>query len=201
MPETPPAGPLAATLAKHNINPDTLVRCHRMSCTLLKTACIRRYLSAKEGTVRWNGTGNKCIGDQFYMCVNCAQGEALARGEVLPKRERKKPWQSLAEEREKMKETEKKNRPLCTACGKNPAIWSEKANRVTNGLCKECYGDKLKDAAAKRTPVGTPIKITIEFTEYQAEFEALSEAARKAMRPVGMQALWMLTQEILTADA
>ena len=202
MPSDPPAGPLAATLAKHNIDPNTLVRCHRMSCTLLKTACIRRYLSAQAGTATWQGTG-RCTGDQFYMCVNCAQGEALARGEVLHKREKKKPWQSLAEEREKMKETEKKNRPLCTACGERPAIWSEKAGRVTNGLCKQCYGDKFKKAAAMKAagaPEAKPIRITIEFTDYPAEFAALQEASKKAMRPVGMQALWLLTQEIL-ADA
>lgn len=51
---------------------------------------------------------------------------------------------------------------LCSKCGENPAVL-RKNGRVAHGLCRQCFGDKVRETRAKKkaeakTAVSAPVK-------------------------------------------
>jgi hypothetical protein len=192
---TSPPGPLVTIVQKNNLE---MVRCEPMKCTLLKTACAKRWnlANGKSETRHYYHHFDKEAAARMYMCVDCAQGEALAQNVAPTKIKKKKPWEGLMEER-----MENKPVPVCTSCKEKPAMLRKTTGKVVNGLCASCQAEKREATKAKKKAVKSKAEnpkssrqIQLDFTDYPEILESLVVSAKENMRPVGMQAIFLLKQ-------
>lgn len=90
----------------------------------------------------------------------------------------------------------------CKQCGKNEIIVKKATGEpLPHGLCRECFGDKIRAYHAnnpkskskkksKQEPKKNPTEISVDFSHYPDVFEALIERAGRQIRSVEEQIIW-----------
>ena len=204
------------------LNDPEYFECERLRCVMKKSACMENQEQAgRAGSIyAANRRRGYLCSDRELSCGDCAQGKGIRAeigGQMSEVSREGKGKEEMMEDNKDMtglEMAEKLNelKYPCRECGEREAVVSKKTGRPLHWMCRECFGDKIRDTAKRKREAGISRKkpekpekpvedligtetppdhcVTIDFGEYAQVLEAMREKARAEVRSVEEQIIW-----------